>query len=346
VFPGKLATLYHNNGDGTFTDVTAKAGVNAPARGWGLICADLTGDGLPDVFQANDEEPNQLWVNQGNGTFVDEAVLRGCAFNAAGSVEANMGVTIGDVRHTGNPDLFVTHITSETNTLWQNAGDGAYGDATATAGMSIVDRPYTGWGCGFFDLDNDGELDLAIANGRVAKGPPRAEAKVGPFWNRYAEANLVFKGDGSGRFADVSAKAGTFTSRLEVHRALAFADLWNRGAVDLVSVNLDNTIRVYRNDAAAGAHWLGVLPVTGKREAIGAVVTANLAGGRRQSAVCLRNYSYLSCNDPRVHFGLGKAGAVESVEVRWPSGAPRRESFVVPGVDRQVVLKQGEGKPL
>lgn len=343
-FPGQLATLYRNNGDGTFADLTKKAGINAAARGWGLICADLTGDGLADVFQANDEEPNQLWVNQGNGTFVDEAVLRGCAFNASGNVEANMGVTVGDIRRAGELDLYVTHITSESNTLWRNGGGGQFNDATALAGMSIVDRPFTGWGCGFFDMDNDGELDLAVANGRVAKGPPRPEARVGPFWNRYAEPNLLFKGDGSGRFADVSGKAGAFTGRMEVHRALAFADLHNRGSVDLVSVNLDNTLRVFRNDAAgAGSHWVSVLPMVGKRDGIGAQVTMS-AGGRKQTSVCMRAYSYLASNDPRVHFGLGKAERVEAVEVRWPSGTPKRETFEIGTVDRAVVVRQGEGK--
>jgi hypothetical protein len=324
-----------------------RAGIDAPARGWGLICADLTGDGLADVFQANDEEPNQLWVNQGDGRFVDEAVLRGCAFNAAGAVEANMGVTVGDVRRTGHLDVFVTHISSETNTLWQNAGEGQFNDATATAGMSIIDRPYTGWGCGFFDMDNDGQLDLAVANGRVAKGPPRPEASVGPFWNRYAENNLLFKGDGTGRFTELTAGAGAFTRRLEVHRALAFADVFNRGSIDLVNVNIDNTVRIFRNDAAQpGSHWLSILPMltSGKREAIGAKVTL-IAAGHQQTALCLRAYSYLASNDPRVHFGLGAADRIDSIEVHWPSGMPRNEIFGVSAIDRHLVLNQGHGQP-
>jgi hypothetical protein len=350
-FPGQLATLYRNNGDGTFADLTRKAGIAAPGRGWGLIAADLTGDGRPDVWQANDEEPNQLWVNQGDGTFLDEAAIRGAAFNAAGSVEANMGITIGDTRNAGQFDVYVTHITSETNTLWQNQGEGNFIDATATAGMAIVDRPFTGWGCGFFDYDNDGNLDLAVANGRVARGPARPEAAVGPFWNRYAEPNLLFRGDGTGKFADVSAKAGGLTRRLEVHRAMAFADFFDRGAVDVVIVNLDNTVRVIRNDATAaggpgaGHHWLGVLPMTGKRDAIGAKVTVT-AGGRQRVGMSLRAYSYLASNDPRVHFGLGKVDKVDAIEVQWPSGSPRKERFDVAGVDRHVTVRQGEGKPL
>jgi hypothetical protein len=346
-FPGQLAALYRNNGDGTFTDVTKAAGIEVPGRGWGVIAADLTGDGLPDVWQANDEEPNQLWVNQGgqgNGTFVDEAAIRGAAFNAAGSVEANMGIAVGDAHNAGLLDVFVTHISSETNTLWRNQGDGNFVDATANAGMAIVDRPFTGWGCGFIDYDNDGNLDLAVANGRVAKGPARPEAAVGPFWNRYAEPNLLFRGDGTGRFTDVSAAAGTFTHRLEVHRAMAFADLWNRGAIDIVTVNVDNTLRIFRNDADddAGHHWLAVLPMTGKREALGAKVTV-AAAGRRRIGVCLRSYSYLASNDPRVHFGLGKCDKVDAIEIDWPSGAPRKERFTAPAVDRHMTVVQGRG---
>lgn len=346
-FTGQRATLYHNNGNGTFTDVTGKAGINTAGRGWGIIAADVLGRGLADLFQANDEEPNQLWLNQGNGTFVDDAVLRGCAFDSFGSVQANMGVTVGDVFNRGLLDLYITHISSEVNVLYRNNGDGTFVDASGSAGMSPIDRPFTGWGCGFFDFDNDGNLDLAVANGRVAKGPVRPEAQVGPFWNRFAEPNLLFQGDGQGHFTDVSSKAGAFTGRLEVHRALAFADLFNRGAVDMVCVNLDNSVRVFRNDAAraGGNHWLQVLPMTGKREALGARVTLK-SGGTTRVALCLRAYSYLSSNDPRVHFGLGKADRVEDLEVLWPSGTPRRERFEVSAVDKTLRVEQGKGVSL
>lgn len=346
MFPGQRASLYHGNGDGTFKDVTTQAGINAPGRGWGLICADLTGDGRPDVLQGNDEEPNQLWVNQGDGTFIDEAVIRGCAFNATGSVEANMGITVGDMHNTGNLDLFVTHITSETNTLFRDNGEGNYSDVTATAGMAMIDRPFTAWGCGLFDFDNDGFLDLAVANGRVAKGPARGDANVGPFWNRFAEPNLLFRGDGAGRFTDVSRQAGSFASRPEVTRALAFADLSNRGAIDMVAVNVDNSIRIYRNEAAPkNHHWLQVMPMTGPREALGAKVSLTVAG-RKRVALCLRAYSYLSSNDPRVHFGLGKQDQVGSLEAQWPSGSPKRERFLVPAVDRVLIVRQGQGEAL
>jgi hypothetical protein len=347
-FPGQLATLWRNDGTGKFADVTAESGIKTPARGWGVIAADLTGDGKADIFQANDEEPNQLWVNQGDGTYTDEALLRGCALNAFGSVEANMGVAIGDVRNTGSAglDLFSTHFAGETNTLWSSQGDGLYVDATSTAGMGMIDRPFTGWGCGFFDYDNDGFLDLAIANGRVTRGPVRPNAKLGTFWNRFAEPNLLFRGDGTGKFTDVSKVSGDFASKIEIHRALAFADLWNRGSVEMLCVNLDNTLRVYRNDAIpSDHHWLQVLPMAGKREALGAMVTIEY-GGRRQSAFCLRAYSYLASNDPRIHFGLGKATKADAIQVAWPSGNPRRERFKITEIDRVLVVQQGSGQAL
>lgn len=346
-FPGQLATFWRNDGKGNFTDVTAESGIKTPGRGWGIIAADLTGDGLADVFQANDEEPNQLWVNQGDGTFADEALLRGCALNAYGSVEANMGVAVGDVRNTASGfDLFSTHFAGETNTLWASQGEGMFADMTSAAGMGLIDRPFTGWGCGFFDFDNDGFLDLAIGNGRVTRGPVRPETNVGKFWNRFAEPNLLFRGDGTGKFTDVSKSAGDFTKKLELHRAVAFADLHNRGAVDLLCMNLDNTLRVFRNDAIpSNRHWLQVLPMIGKREALGAKVTLEY-GGKQASALCLRAYSYLASNDPRVHFGLGLADKVDSVEVAWPSGTPKRERFKPEAVNQTAVLQQGSGQSL
>ncbi len=342
-FPGQLATLWRNDGTGKFTDITKEAGINSPARGWGVIAADLTGDGLPDVLQANDVEPNQLWVNQGDGTFADEALLRGCALNAMGRAEANMGVAVGDVKRTGSASIFVTHFSGETNTLWGTEGDGLFGDATAGAGMAMIDRPYTGWGCGFIDYDNDGYLDLAVANGRVARGPIQPSAALGPFWNQFAEPNLLFRGDKDGRFTDISTKAGDFTKQLEIHRALAFADLRNRGAIDLLVGNLDNTLRVHRNDAVPpNHHWLQVLPMLAKREALGAKVVVS-ADGVRRSGYCLRAYSYVSSNDPRVHFGLGELDHVDGIEIFWPSGSPAREKFAVEGVDRDLKLQQGTG---
>jgi enediyne biosynthesis protein E4 len=344
-FEGVLDTLYRNNGDGTFSDVTTKAGIVNSGRGWGLACADVTGDGWCDVYVANDEEPAQLWVNQQDGTFEDEAVLRGCAYNAAGRVEAGMGVGVADVDGDLRFDLFKTHIAGETNTLYLSDGsEELYTDRTAVARMGNVDRPYTGWGCGFFDFDHDGDLDMAVANGRVSKGVPHPNARLSKFWNRFAEPNLLFASTGEYRFENVSSRAGTFGSEPLVSRGLAFADLDEDGDVDLVVQHVDNSLRVYRNNAPpAGAHWLVVRTMTGPRDAYGARVTIE-AGGRKILRLAHPTYSYLASNDPRAHFGLGELAQIDSLEVAWPSG--RRERFEPPSVDRMITVTEGEGQEM
>jgi hypothetical protein len=343
MFEGVLSTLYHNNGDGTFTDVTAKAGIDSPSRGWGVVCADFTGDGWPDIYVANDEEPAQLWVNQHDGTFKEEAIQRGCAFNAAGRVEAGMGIGVGDLNGDGNLDLFVTHISSETNTVYMSlAQPGQFADKTAAAGMGPIDRPFTGWGCGFIDIFNRGILDIAVANGRVTKGPVHANATLGRFWNRFAETKLLFLNDGKGHFEDASARCGSYGSVPQVSRGMAFGDLFGDGAIDIAVENLDNSIQIYRNTAPKqGNHWLIVRAMTGKRDAYGALLTAEI-GGKKLVRLANPAYSYLSSNDPRAHFGLGKSDHVDGLHILWPSG--KRERFEVPAVDRVLTIHEGEGK--
>jgi hypothetical protein len=186
-------------------------------------------------------------------------------------------------------------------------------------------------------------MDIAVVNGRVAKRRGPGPAELGPFWSKYAETNLFFIGDGKEGFVHVCDKAGDFCAKSEVHRGLALGDLRNRGAIDLITSNVDNTVRVFRNDAAGkGGHWLQVLPMIGKREALGAKVIVS-SGGRTRMGLCLRAYSYISSSDPRVHFGLGKADKVDSLEVQWPSGTPRKEKFKIAGVDRVIVVEQGKG---
>ena len=346
VFPGTTDTLYRNNADGTFANVTEQVGIDAPARGWGVVAIDLTGDDLPDIYVANDEEPNQLWVNQGDNTFVDEGLLRGVALNGAGDVEASMGVALGDVNGDALLDLFMTHITLQSNTLYtaikrNSTADPIFADASSQAGLPAVDRPYTGWGCAFLDLDHDGDLDLAVANGRVAKGAPRPTATLSEFWSRYVEPNLLFENDGSGRFRNTSSNGGKFASRLEMTRGLATGDLDGDGDLDMVTNSVDNTLRIFRNDAPhPGTHWLLVRALVGQRDAIGAKLTLHLADGERVGII-LPSTSYLSSSDPRAHFGIGADDHVESLDVTWPDGTQQRYS--VPGVDRQITVRQEGG---
>jgi hypothetical protein len=342
-FRGLGITLYRNNGDGTFADVTKRAGVDYPGRGWGVTCADLTGDGWVDIYVANDEERQNLWVNQRDGTFRDEAMERGVAYSGAGRPEAGMGVALGDIANDGRLSLFITHIRNEKNTLYSPATNGTYLDRSAAARMAAVDLPYTGWGCGFVDYDNDGNLDVALVNGDVSRGPVHPKAVLGPFWNPYGQPNLLFRGDGAGRFTDASASAGDFADRVESTRGLAFGDIDNDGRVDLASNTTDNTLRVYRNvTPTAGAHWLRVRAMVDKRDALGARVEIT-GGGRRWTRLAQAGYSYCSSNDPRCHFGLGAVDRIEAIDVTWPDG--RRERFAAPGVDRDQTVRQGEGQP-
>ena len=259
-FYGESDALYRNNGDATFTDVTKAAGIVDQSRGWGLLFIDANDDGWPDIFVANDGQANQLWINRGDGTFAEEAASRGAALNGAGVAEANMGVAAGDITNSGRFDLFITHLRGEKNTLFAATGPGMFQDRSATVNLAVDSIPYTGWGCGFCDFDHDGDLDLAVVNGRVARGTPHPAAKLGPYWNQYAEPNLLFENDGYGKFRDGGARAGDFTRGPQVSHALAFGDLDADGDLDLVSDAADNSLRIYRNDASPPGRALAHRP--------------------------------------------------------------------------------------
>jgi hypothetical protein len=341
-FYGESDALFRNNGDGTFIDVTKSAGIVDRSRGWGLLSLDANDDGWPDIFVANDGEANQLWINRNGGGFVEEAPARGVALNGAGATEANMGVAAGDIANTGNWDLFVTHLRGEKNTLFAATRPGAYQDRSATANLAVDSLPYTGWGCGFCDFDHDGDLDLALVNGRVKRHTPEPSARLGAFWNDYAETNLLFQNDGQGKFKNAPDHAGDFVREPRVSHALALGDLDNDGDVDLVADAADNSLRVYRNDAPRPqSHWLIVRPMIGRRDAYGAVVTVTLPSGRQLHRVAHPTYSYVSSNDPRAHFGLGADDHFAGVTIRWPDG--RREQFAGGKADRTIVVQQGSG---
>jgi hypothetical protein len=353
-FAGTVTKLYRNLGRPPgadaktvrFEDVTLKAGLGRlPGPGLGVICADFDGDGWPDIFVANDEQPNRLWINQKDGTFKEEAVVRGLAFNSLGQTQANMGIAFGDVVGEGLFDVFVTHLTEETHTLWRQGPRGMFQDRTAAAGLASPRWRGTGFGTVLADFDHDGAMDLAIVNGRIGHGPPAEAKTLGPFWSRYAQRNQLFANDGRGRFRDISEDDEAFCQTAAVSRGLACADLNGDGALDLLVTTIAGPARLYRNVAPKRGHWLLVRaldPALG-RDAYGAEVTV-CAGGRRWLRCINPGYSYLCSNDPRAHFGLGPAERVEAIEVLWPDGTA--EAFPGQSVDQMVLLRKGEGKPI
>lgn len=347
-FNGTPDTLYKNNGDGTFRDVSEAAGIVLPqegarATGLGIAFTDFTKDGLADVFVANDAQANQLWVNKGNGRFADEGIPRGVAFDPNGRTEANMGVAPGDVNGDGQLDVYVTHMWEEYSRLYLGTEGLLFRDATVRSGLTRYGLERTGFGCGFFDFDHDGDQDLAVANGAVRKRPPLPGAPAG-FWGEYAEPNQLFENDGQGKLTLVDDKAGDFAARKEVARALAFGDLDADGDLDLALTKIDNSLRVFRNDApAAGTHWALVRALTHGRDALGAQVRLR-AGEREFLGLVLAAYSYGSSSDPRAHFGLGPRATIDELVVHWTDGT--RESFAGGPADREIVVRQGEGKSL
>ncbi len=359
-FPGSVTKLYRNLGKGSgagagpnatdgarFEDVTIRSGLaHLTGPGLGVACADFDGDRWPDIFIANDAKANHLWMNQRDGTFKEEAVERGLAYNAMGQAQANMGIAIGDVDIDGLFDVYVTHLNIELHALWKQGPRGFFTDVTARAGLAGPEWPSTGFGTVFADFDRNGTLDIAQVNGsvRYTHGP---SAPGESFWEVYRERNQVFSGDGKGRFADVSLANGALCGRRAIARGLAMGDVDGDGAIDLLVTETAGPARLLRNVAArvsaGGGHWLfvrAVDPAQGGRDAIGAEVAVD-AGGRRRVGLVLPHQSYLVTMDPRVHFGLGSAQVFDSLRVVWPDGS--EEAFAGGAADRVVLLEKGHG---
>lgn len=331
--------LLHNRGDGTFEDVTVRAGLAREfGHGLGVVAADLDRDGWPDIYVANDGDPNQLWLNQKDGTFKNVALLAGAAVNRDGQAEAGMGVDAGDYDGDGRDDIFITHLMEETNTLYVNLGDGTFEDRTREAGLGLPGSRLTGFGTLFFDYDNDGWLDLVVVNGAVRLLQELAR-RGDPY--PLGQPNQLFRNDGAGKFLEVSDRVGDSFRLLEVSRGAAFGDVDNDGDTDVLVTNNNGPARLFINGVGNRNHWLGLRLVGGKaeRDMLGARVEVSVAPGRVLHRRARTDGSYLSSQDPRVIVGLGAAQRVESVRVRWPGGAV--EEWKSPQIDRYVTLKEG-----
>ena len=315
-FPGVGDRLYRNLGDGRFQDGTAAAGIDAArAAGMGVVADDFDGDGHVDFYVANDGSANLLWINDGAGRFTDTALRAGAAVNGAGSAEASMGVTAADIDADGDTDLFITHDTGETNTLYVNDGQGAFEDRTDIAGLAAGSLAFTGFGTGWLDVDNDGDLDLFAANGTVRFVPGQLAVSTGP---PLRQRNQLWLNDGT-RYR--RADGGPPFALQHASRGTAFGDLDNDGDIDMVVTNNHAQARLYRNDTPRGS-WLGIIVDSGTSPPIGTRVWIDepRTGPRRVRT----DGSYASAHDPRVVFGLGPANDPRHATVRWPDGVERR----------------------
>ena len=340
--------LFHNLGDGRFEDVSAAAGIESAAgAGLGVIASDFDGDGLVDLYVANDGWDNHLWMNRGDGTFANEALVRGAAYNMAGRAEAGMGLVADDLDGDGHEDLFLTHLTGETNTFLRQVGDtGRFDDWTGRAALGADSRPFTGFGVVALDLENDTDLDLVVVNGGVQRAPPLPGADLSTgVWAELAQPNRIYLNDGAGRFESASPPAGGLLTRVEVGRGLAAGDFDRDGDLDLLVTSLEAPARLYRNEVPKTGHWLLVrarLPER-RRDALGARVTVRF-GGRELFRTIRSASSYQSASEPVAHFGLGAAASFDEIEVRWPDGSVER--FPGGAADRALTLLRGEGERL
>jgi enediyne biosynthesis protein E4 len=334
---GKHA-LYRNNGDGTFTEVTKEAGLNKATATYGLtaIAADLDEDGWQDIYVASDSTPSLLFMNNRDGTFREEGVLRGVGLSEDGMEQAGMGVGVGDYALNGHLDLFKTHFLDDTNVLYRNDGKGNFEDATRAARIGVETR-YVCWGTGIVDLDNDGFPDIFMVTGHVY---PQVERTLPQYPNK--TPRTVFRNLGDGTFEELIEQAGPGVAAPHCSRGCAFGDFDNDGDVDLLIVNLNEPPSLLRNDLNGKAkNWIKIKleGVKSNHSAIGARVLVHY-GNKTQAQVVLSQSSFLSCNDPRLHFGLGSISTVD-IDVYWPSGL--HEAFKQLSANRLVTLKEGIG---
>ena len=339
---GEGDTLYHQKSDGTFEDVSVKAGVNDPDGYYGFASAFVKAndDDLLDLLVVNDSTPKQLYINKGNGTFQEVGYPSGIALNENGREQAGMGLAIGDYDHSGRLSFHITNFSDDSNVLYHNDGDGNFVDVTFLAGLGEVTLPFLGWGDSFMDYDNDGWLDLFVANGHVY---PAVDAH---HWGTsYAQQPLLFRNLKDGKFERVGAAPGSGLAREWCSRGLAISDLDGDGRLDLVMNNVDSKPTVLRNVTTPAGHWVAFRLVgdTSKkspRDAIGATVYVTTEKIRQRQDV-ISGGGYASQNDMTLHFGVGAATNIDLLEVKWPDGAV--ETFKNQGVDRSFTLVEGKG---
>jgi hypothetical protein len=336
--------LYHNNGDGTFADVSEKAGIFSASGtyGLGVLAADLDNDGWPDIYVANDSTASALYQNKKDGTFVDIATEAGCALSADGKPQAGMGIATADYDLDGNLDLVKTNFAGDTPSLYHNQGGATFEDTTYQAGLGKHTQ-FLGWGCGFFDMDNDGWPDILICNGHVYPEVEQLKTEAG-----YAQRKLLYKNLRNGRFDDVSFDAGPGISVPSASRGCAFGDFDNDGDIDVVVNTVNDVPQLLRCDSRTGNNWLKVKTIGTKsnRSGIGArlkcVTHPPDEKDPHQQIDEVRSCSgYFSVSDMRVHFGLGKAGKVDVLEIRWPSGLV--ETLKDIKANQLIYVKEGEG---
>jgi len=331
--PGVGDSLYHNNGDGTFTDVSKKAGVSDVDGyyGMGVICSDFDEDGWVDIFVANDSTPNFLYHNNGDGTFKEIGFQSGTAVNENGSEQGSMGVTLGDYNHDGKLDLFVTNFDDDYNTLYRWDGPNSFTDVSYAAKVAAVSLPYVGWGTKFFDYDNDGWVDLFVANGHVY-----------PQLQTFHQRNFIHKNNRDGTFSEIAEQLGAPFKEKRAGRGVAFGDLDNDGDVDIVINNLDGAPQILRNDGGNtnNSVLIKLVGVKSNRDGIGARVKV-MSGDLMQLDEVRSGESYISQNDLRLHFGLEKRTKINLIEIRWPSGVTDKVTNA--NVNKILTIKEGQG---
>ncbi|MBK9314916.1 MAG: CRTAC1 family protein [Acidobacteria bacterium] len=325
--PGAGDSLYRNNGDGTFSDLSKEAGVDDPTGhyGLGVVWSDLDDDGWPDLFIANDATPNYFYRNNHDGTFTEMGLMTGLAVDENGVEQGSMGISIGDYDRDGRPDIVVTNFSDQYNTIYHKNSDGTFADISRQSKTADVSMPYVGWGTRFFDYDNDGWLDLLVVNGHVY---PQIEGAYPG--GMYRQRKLFYRNLKNGTFAEISADVGHSLTERRASRGAAFGDYDDDGDMDLIVNDLDGPPMLLRNDGGNKAgNWIS-LKLTGSksnRNAVGAKVVLK-AGGLTQVEEVRAGDSYISHSDWRLHFGLGKAKTVDEITIRWPSGKIEKLSKV------------------